>query len=310
MLTFQDDIIHQQLEGFEKSWTIFELLETYNPLPGEPLSDRNDAMRQILNAAEERFRELSPTALLRYDFWKNLQPQRITKHCYEYTTQVTDTYQWEFVLQAEGLFYKDISGEYGPAGKVYEQLFSDYWFYGPLMPLPDLHTRKWVIAHIRNAFLQAGSPSSYQHFDLFEYPKLNDQLYWETGDASVQDFLVLRAHGIEYGRTNWRDGLVFVDYLSFERFLTQPSAGEAYLTADIRSTIEQYLAPKASPKLGKSATSAADTSAISKRLFMENGGQKHYIYLDGFGDIYDATPAQEAAWRKELLEKNAKKKKN
>lgn len=41
----------------------------------------------------------------------------------------------------------------------------------------------------------------------------------------------------------------------------------------------------------------------SKELFMMNGGKKHYIYTDGYGDIYHATDAEEAEWTKELIQK-------
>lgn len=33
-----------------------------------------------------------------------------------------------------------------------------------------------------------------------------------------------------------------------------------------------------------------------------NGGQKHYIYRDGFGDVYNATPEEEEEWTKEIVE--------
>lgn len=40
----------------------------------------------------------------------------------------------------------------------------------------------------------------------------------------------------------------------------------------------------------------------SKELYMMNGGQKLYIYKDGFGDIYNATAEDEAQWAKEVIE--------
>ncbi|WP_124904122.1 hypothetical protein [Larkinella knui] len=40
-----------------------------------------------------------------------------------------------------------------------------------------------------------------------------------------------------------------------------------------------------------------------KELYFANGGQTLYIYKDGFGDQYKATPAEEAEWRKELIER-------
>ncbi|GAB3920449.1 hypothetical protein [Larkinella terrae] len=45
----------------------------------------------------------------------------------------------------------------------------------------------------------------------------------------------------------------------------------------------------------------------SKDLYFANGGQTHYIYRDGFGDQYKASPAEEAAWRKELIEREWKR---
>jgi hypothetical protein len=40
----------------------------------------------------------------------------------------------------------------------------------------------------------------------------------------------------------------------------------------------------------------------SKELYFMNGGRTHYIYTDGFGDIYHVTPAEEMQWQKELIE--------
>lgn len=39
----------------------------------------------------------------------------------------------------------------------------------------------------------------------------------------------------------------------------------------------------------------------SKELYMMNGGNKLYIYKDGFGDIYNATAGEEAAWSREVV---------
>lgn len=39
----------------------------------------------------------------------------------------------------------------------------------------------------------------------------------------------------------------------------------------------------------------------SRELYMMNGGQKVYIYKDGFGDIYKATAAEEAGWAAEIV---------
>lgn len=39
----------------------------------------------------------------------------------------------------------------------------------------------------------------------------------------------------------------------------------------------------------------------SKELYLANGGNKIYIYKDGFGDVYSATPEEEAEWAKEVV---------
>ncbi len=38
-----------------------------------------------------------------------------------------------------------------------------------------------------------------------------------------------------------------------------------------------------------------------KQLYMMNGGNKLYIYKDGFGDVYQATPAEEEEWAAEVV---------
>lgn len=42
-------------------------------------------------------------------------------------------------------------------------------------------------------------------------------------------------------------------------------------------------------------------NATSKELYMMNGGQKLYIYKDGFGDVYKASAAEEAEWAAEII---------
>jgi hypothetical protein len=39
----------------------------------------------------------------------------------------------------------------------------------------------------------------------------------------------------------------------------------------------------------------------SKELYLMNGGNTLYIYKDGFGDIYNATADEEAAWSREVV---------
>ncbi|MEZ4934453.1 MAG: hypothetical protein R2788_20290 [Saprospiraceae bacterium] len=307
MLTFLENTILQQIDGFERNWTVPELLETYNPLAGEPLAVRNEAMKRLLPMAEMVYDELSEAAILRYEFWKQLQPRRIEEHQYKYSVKISQAYQWELTLHAEGLFYKDLTPQFGQTpGKVHEQLFSDFWFYGPLKPLPDLSTRKWLVAHIRNAFLQVG-PVSQKHFQLFEYPNLIDTPKWEEGGAVSQDYVIMRPFGIEYGRSNWHDGLVYTGFISFERFLADPVAVEHLISPVIRTELLAYLTPKACPPPKKETTAWEERFTVQpldpKQLFMESGGNIHNIGRDGNLDSYHATPAEEALWRAELIEK-------
>jgi hypothetical protein len=39
----------------------------------------------------------------------------------------------------------------------------------------------------------------------------------------------------------------------------------------------------------------------SKELYIMNGGNKLYLYKDGFGDIYQATPGEEREWTQEII---------
>ena len=41
----------------------------------------------------------------------------------------------------------------------------------------------------------------------------------------------------------------------------------------------------------------------SRQLYMANGGNKLYIYKDGFGDNYNATAAEEAAWSIDVVDR-------
>lgn len=40
----------------------------------------------------------------------------------------------------------------------------------------------------------------------------------------------------------------------------------------------------------------------SKELYIMNGGNKRYIYREGFGDVYSATADEEAEWAKIIID--------
>lgn len=297
MVQFSINNIVQEVYGVKRTWTIPELLETYEPLGGEPLAERNEVMKRILPSAEEQFSQLSETARLRYEFWKQLRTTRIEERSYRYSVTISDTYRWELTINPSGLFYKDLTPMYGQqAGQVHEQLFSDFWFYGPLMPVPDLETRQQLVANIRNAFLQVG-PVSQQHFPLFEYPALPIDRFWEEGDHNRKDFVNLRPFGIEFGAQNWHDGLMYLVFVPFERLLADAKALEKWISPGIQSEILQHLSVKGSSPLRQQSE---EKNPESKRIFMENGGMHHYIMRD-YADTYKPGPGDEERWRKELV---------
>ena len=242
MLHFDGTVVRRTGTGFEKITGIPELLETYNPLGDEPLNEQLEIFRQMIPVAGEMFGELSETARLRYDFWKNLLPHRIESRTFAYTTKVCDTYQWELEMTREGLLYRDISGEYSQGrNQVYAQSFSDFWFYGPLLPVPDADTRKGAVAIIRNAFLQTGGDAYNAHFQIFEYPKYANAPQWVFGGHEASTFVNIRNYGVDYGVQNFHDGLLLLNYLSFEHCLNRPDFARQCLGEAVRAEIEARL---------------------------------------------------------------------
>ena len=52
MLNFEGNYIRQQLGNIEKKWSLAELLTCNEPLAGEPLATRIEAMQQVVYMAE------------------------------------------------------------------------------------------------------------------------------------------------------------------------------------------------------------------------------------------------------------------
>ena len=300
MITFSGHSILQRGEGLDKIWTPAELLETNEPLPGEPLAVRTASLRRALAMAEAGYDRLSERAVLGYQFWKQLVPQRVEERTYEYTVDKQAAYRWKLTVNTEGLFYQDIDAMYSRVkGQVFEQLFSDFWFYGPKMPIPALVTRKWVVAQIRNAFMQIG-PVAYQHFKLFEYPDLVLGKLGEDSDDTAPFFINLWPFGIEYGGTTGQGDPADLNYLSFEHFLTAPEVAKLPISSWTRSAILQQLS-HSEPKRPDPGPEKSDAAEM-KRMFMENGGRHASIYRD-YGKSYRPNPLDEQRWRRELVEK-------
>lgn len=242
MIKIAEKSIIQQTGQLEKNWSVEALLEACDPLSGEPLEERNAAMQYVATIADDSYDSLSETARAHCDFWKNLRPELISEKSFKYSTKVTDTYYYELTINATGLFYKDISGDYNYPNTISGQLFSNFWFYGPLLPLPDLNLREEMLHILRKTFREPDNLASNRHFELFEYPRQTVSiLQWVDGDYNRSDFVTVREFGIEMGYTTWRDGLASLGFLSFEQFLTLPEGQPLSITPEIRAGIEDYL---------------------------------------------------------------------
>lgn len=307
MLRFADNQVELVTDNPPKHWSFSQFLESYNPLGTIDLSIQNQLYQEVVAHAEEYYSELSEKARWQYDFWKNIRLTRLPSHTFAYTYQsVSQVHSWEVTLNETGLFYKDLSGIYKDPTREIPQLISDFWFHGPAWPMPDPDIRKTLVSFIRNAFLQVGGKAYDHPFPVFEYPKLANPLHWKQGDYRVSSYVTMLPYGIDFGDQNFHDGLVFRGFLSFENCYTNPDAFAHMIDPSILSQINTYTAACLQGK-PQSLTSPANSSPVdskerSRQLYMDNGGQTHYIYLDGFGDEYHASAADEAQWKQELIE--------
>jgi hypothetical protein len=250
MLYFNENGLTLETDFGAQTWSIPELLETPNPLYGQALAERNAGLRKAVEIADAGSEKLSETAALQFDFWKNFQPAKIPDRTYIYPTSAETANHWELTINRLGLYYKDLSSEYdNRPGWVSEQLFSDFWFYGPLQPIPELKLREKIIASMREGFLNPDCPAAGAHFELFEYPPLKDSnLYWSEGDYKRTDFISVRSNGIETGCSTWRDTQPAISFISFERFLHEPPGPHTIFKPEIRAKIEQFLGRKSAFK--------------------------------------------------------------
>lgn len=303
MIQIEETAVRQTGADVEKNWTIPELLETYNALSEEPLDERIMLFRQVVPLAQKMYGDLSETARLHCDFWQNLQPWLIESRKYEYTVKISDTYRWELEIGAEGLFFKDISGQYGVAGEVRSQLFSDFWFYGPLMPLPDLETRKQVLTQIQNAFERKDAALYNAHFQLIEYPVYANPPMWEDGYYLVSDFVIMRDFGVDYGRQNFRDGLVSQGFISFEQCLHRSDIPEWAIPAKVLRDIKNRLRGIEEPEPEEDfSEKIAEEKQEPVRKTPET--ETEWLELGAYGNDRDKQEAARVLWENYRNEKS------
>jgi hypothetical protein len=243
MLTFQSDSILQKTGDQEKIWTFPEILESYDPLYGEPLAERTAALQKAAQLLLKTPVDLSENARLHLDFWENFQPRKFAWQSDIFKATVGETFHWELKINELGVFFRDVSGQYDTHNDgVSAQLFSDFWFFGPRRPIPDLMLREKLIDLLKKAFANPDCPAAQAHFELFEYPKKSlSGLQWVEGDYVRSDFVNVRDFGIEMGYTTFRDGPFGPGFLSFERFLNVPPQELSFISPEMRTKIEDYL---------------------------------------------------------------------
>ncbi len=243
MLQIEADKIIQKIGSYQRVWSIPELLEAHNPFFGEPLAERTAALRQAVEMGMKLYDELSERARLYIDFWEKFDPQKIREQDLKYTA-ISNSTEYNIVTINElGLFYTDFSGGASvERGYVVEQLLSDFWFFGPLRPIPELGVRQELVNVLKKAFTHRECPASMAHFELFEYPEMPDpRLHWTEGDHYRTDEIRVGRDGIEISSSNWRDQIPQTGFLSFENFLNAPLNDHALFNPEIRAAIEVYL---------------------------------------------------------------------
>jgi hypothetical protein len=289
MLQFQGNTIVQNLHDTERIWTVEEVFNSFEPLSGESLAVRTQAIGQAIYLAEEVYQDLSPTAILHYQFWKLLQPRRIEERKFHYTIGRSDRqYAWELLVNQQGLWFTDLDGMYAPqAGQVFEQVLSDFWFYGPLMPMPHADDRKWTVVQFKNAFIQVG-PVAQQHFTLLDYPSLSKTYHWSIPEKGT---LNLHSFGLELEmQTSGHQ------FLSFERILHDTHAMNVLLGEEVVQAVQQILLKPIDPV----TEPQDDAFGQMREAYFSNGGMRHYIQNE-MGDAYKVDPLTELHWKRELL---------
>jgi hypothetical protein len=283
--------------GDEKTWNPVEVFNSYVPFENESLEEQNNLYKALVSSYNgEQLTEIGKQKL---EFWKILDLEKIEGKQFNYNTQVSFTYPWKLEINREGISYSDLSNNYG-SNNIYWQNFSDYYFYGPLMPIPLPEIRKQLIEIIRKAFLPSSSDQP-RPFSIFDYPdtKSVHTPDWMFGNYQVSSFVNIRDFGVEYGRQNFRDGLVWLGYLSFEFCLTCPEYCEKFLGKKVLEEINQRTRRHCTDAIPLSSN---QEDLISKHLFMENGGRVYQIQKGMFSQAYKATEADEEKWERELVE--------
>src|SRR5690606_12035601 len=101
-----------------------DVLESWDPLSSEPLSERIDFFKNLAHDSDTSNLTLSKFAISVIDFWKNLIPDLVPNYSRTYEVTSGSIHTFEIQVSQHGLFFKDINGQHGFPPKTYEQIFS------------------------------------------------------------------------------------------------------------------------------------------------------------------------------------------
>jgi hypothetical protein len=174
-------------------------------------------------------------------FWLSYPSLIITPQEFHYETKVSNVYRWQLRLDHAGITYIDLDDDYGQGQQAYHQTLADFWFYGPLFPVPGKDLRLSLVSTLREGLIKAGFDSPDSHFKILDYPSFAHYAQWVDGDHIVSDFVIMRDYGIEWGRQNFHDGLVFLGFLSYEQCLTRTNLEHWIMKKEILHTIRNEI---------------------------------------------------------------------
>ncbi len=224
----------------QKSISFKDLFTLYNPLADLAGKDQLEIYHFVTGYISE-VDPLSYRSFSEFQFWLAQSKLNLIEKVFKYESKVTNTSYWEIKLSNSGIQYVDESGCYHHPGVIIEQSLADFWFYGPLYPIPDSKLRIEIIQFLKASLLMSGFLYPDSHFKIIMYPEFISPPEWVDGDYKVSTFVILRTYGLDHGLQNFHDGLVFHCFVSFEHCMNRSDLAGHILTTDIIEQVHDLI---------------------------------------------------------------------
>ena len=133
-LTLSEETIHWQ-DSENHTAGVVEFFKMHNPFDELSLADQVQlihSLSELVVIKYERGQQISDILA----FWKYYPDLQIADRTFSFETKITDVSRWNLHLNKNGLIWHDLSSHYSQTNRVIEQNFADFWFYGPVYPLP------------------------------------------------------------------------------------------------------------------------------------------------------------------------------